>query len=129
MEAIALLISSLLFGGMTLYSFGFAAFVFSTLPPDLSRKTIRLAFPHFYFFVFSMSSISAVLLYFFDPIAAVVMGIIAATTIPTRQLLMPAINAASDTGARQRFKLLHSFSVLITLGQITGSAYVLLRFL
>ena len=54
MEAIALLINSLLFGGMTLYSFGFAAFVFSTLPPDLSRKTIRLAFPHFYFFVFSL---------------------------------------------------------------------------
>ena len=128
MEAIALLTSSLLFGGMTLYSFGFAAFVFSALPPDLSGQTIRKAFPHFYVFVFATSGISAVVLYFFDPIAAVVMGIISATTIPTRQFLMPAINAASDTEARQRFKILHSFSVLITLGQIIGSAYVLLRF-
>ena len=50
MESVALLLSSLLFGGMTLYSFGFAAFVFSALPPDLSRNTIRQAFPHFYIF-------------------------------------------------------------------------------
>ena len=128
MEAIALLTSSLLFGGMTLYSFGFAAFVFSALPPDLSGETIRKAFPHFYVFVFATSGISAVVFYFFDLLAAAVMGVISATTIPTRQLLMPAINAASDIGARQRFKLLHSFSVLITLGQIIGSAYVLLRF-
>ena len=51
MEFVALLLSSLLFGGMTLYSFGFAAFVFSALPPDLSGNTIRQAFPHFYMIV------------------------------------------------------------------------------
>lgn len=128
MESVALLLSSLLFGGMTLYSFGFAAFVFSALPPDLSGNTIRQAFPHFYIFVLATSTISATFLYFLDPVAAAVMVIISVTTIPTRQVLMPAINKASDSGARQRFTILHSLSVLITLGQIIGSGYVLTRF-
>ncbi len=128
MEFVALLLSSLLFGGMTLYSFGFAAFVFSALPPDLSGNTIRQAFPHFYIFVLATSAISATLLYFLDPVAAAVMVIISVITIPTRQILMPAINKASDSGARRRFKILHSLSVLITLSQIIGSGYVLTRF-
>ena len=128
MEFVALLLSSLLFGGMTLYSFGFAAFIFSALPPDLSGNTIRQAFPHFYIFVLATSAISATLLYFLDPVAAAVMVIISVITIPTRQILMPAINKASDSGARQKFKILHSLSVLITLSQIIGSGYVLTRF-
>ena len=128
MEFVALLLSSLLFGGMTLYSFGFAAFVFSALPPDLSGNTIRQAFPHFYIFVLATSAISATLLYFLDPVAAAVMVIISVITIPTRQILMPAINKASDSGARRKFKILHSLSVLITLSQIIGSGYVLTRF-
>ena len=128
METIALLFCSLLFGGMTLYSFGFAAFVFSALPPELSGQTIRQAFPHFYIFVFLTSVISAVLFYFLDPIAATVMAIIAVVTVPTRQILMPAINLASDHGAKQKFKILHSLSVLITLSQIIGCGYVLARF-
>ena len=128
METIALLFCSLLFGGMTLYSFGFAAFVFSALPPELSGQTIRQAFPHFYIFVLLTSVISAVLFYFLDPIAAAVMAIIAVVTVPTRQILMPAINLASDNGAKQKFKILHSLSVLITLSQIIGCGYVLARF-
>ena len=128
MEFVALLLISLLFGGMTLYSFGFAAFVFSALPPDLSGNTIRQAFPHFYIFVLATSAISATLLYFLDPVAAAVMVIISVITIPTRQILMPAINKASDSGARRRFKILHSLSVLITLSQIIGSGYVLTSF-
>ena len=70
----------------------------------------------------------AVLFYFLDPIAATVMAIIAVVTVPTRQILMPAINLASDHGAKQKFKILHSLSVLITLSQIIGCGYVLARF-
>ena len=47
----ALLVTALLFGGMVLYSFGFAAFVFSVLPMETAGPTIRRAFPHFYLFV------------------------------------------------------------------------------
>ena len=129
METIALLLASLLFGGMTLYSFGFAAFVFSALPPELSGNVIRQAFPHFYVFVIATSGVAATLLCFLDTIAAVVMGMIAVTTIPARQVLMPAINLASDHGAKKKFKFLHSLSVLITVSQIIGSGYILATFI
>ena len=50
-SALALLTTALLFGGMVLYSFGFAAFLFTALPAETAGPTIRRAFPHFYLFV------------------------------------------------------------------------------
>ena len=47
------------------------------------------------------------------------------TTIPLRQLLMPAINRATDTGNRLRFKWLHSVSVSVTLLHIIGTGWLL----
>lgn len=41
---------------------------------------------------------------------------------------MPAINAATDAGATQRFKVLHTLSVLITLVHIALAGWVLSRF-
>jgi hypothetical protein len=40
---------------------------------------------------------------------------------------MPAINRATDTGARARFKALHGLSVVITLAHIALAGYVLAR--
>ena len=37
-----LLVTALLFGGMVLYSFGFAAFVFTALPADVAGPLIKL---------------------------------------------------------------------------------------
>ena len=51
MLILAILATALLFGGMVLYSFGFAAFLFTALPPDIAGPTIRRAFPLFYLFV------------------------------------------------------------------------------
>ena len=48
MTTIALLTTALLFGGMTLFSFGFAAFLFTSLPAETASPLIRKAFPHFY---------------------------------------------------------------------------------
>lgn len=128
METVALLASALLFGGMVLYAFGFAAFVFSALPADIAGPTIRRAFPHFYLFVLAVAGISALLLFSFDLVAAGLMTLIAVSTVPTRQILMPAINAASDAKQRQRFKILHSLSVGITLAHIVMVGVVLARF-
>lgn len=129
METTALLITALLFGGMVLYAFGFAAFIFTALPADIAGPTIRRAFPHFYVFVMGVAGLAAILLAFRDPLAAGILAAIALTTAPTRQVLMPAINAASDAGKKQRFKVLHTLSVLITLLHIAGAALVLARFL
>jgi hypothetical protein len=124
----AILVTALLFGGMVLYSFGFAAFIFSSLPAELAGPTIRKAFPHFYVFVMATSLLAALLLWPIDPTSAILMAVILVTTLPTRQFLMPAINRATDAGQKLRFKWLHTISVLITLTHMALAAIVLTRF-
>jgi hypothetical protein len=129
MQTAALLVTALLFGGMVLYSFGFAAFVFSALPADQAGPTIRRAFPHFYVFVLVTSVIAAALLWPSDNVSATLLAIIAVTTIPTRQFLMPAINRATDSGAKALFDKLHKLSVFITISHMVMTGVVLARFL
>ena len=114
---------------MVLYSFGFAAFIFHVLPPSEAGPIIRRAFPYFYLFVIGSASISSIFIFPFDRMNAALLAMIAISTLPTRQLLMPAINRATDTSDRASFKLLHSLSVAITLSHIFMSAWVLLRFI
>ncbi len=123
----SLLVTALLFGGMVLYSFGFAAFVFTALPAETAGPLIRRAFPHFYLFVFVVSLLAALGTVSNDWIAATILAGIAVTVVFATQVLMPAINAATDAGAKARFKVLHSISVLITLAHIAGAAFVILR--
>jgi len=123
------LLVAILFGGMVLYSFGFAAFIFHALPPEVAGPTIRRAFPYFYLFVIGSAAISAILISPFDLISAAFLALIAITTLPTRQLLMPAINRATDRADRASFKLLHGLSVAITLSHIFMTGWVLLRFI
>lgn len=120
---------AILFGGMVLYSFGFAAFIFHALPPEVAGPTIRRAFPYFYLFVIVSSAISSILISPFDLISAAFLALIAITTLPTRRLLMPAINRATDRADRASFKLLHGLSVAITLSHIFMTGWVLLRFI
>jgi hypothetical protein len=128
MLILAILMTALLFGGMVLYSFGFAAFLFTALPADVAGPTIRRAFPMFYIFVLGTAAVAAALLWPADPLAAGLLALIAATVLPTRQILMPAINRATDIGAKDRFKVLHGLSVVITLVHIALAGYVLTRF-
>ncbi|MEQ8410291.1 MAG: DUF4149 domain-containing protein [Erythrobacter sp.] len=127
MTETALLLTALLFGGAVLYSFGFAAFVFSALPADLAGSLLRRAFPHFYLFVLGASAAGGALAAFADSISAAVLAAIAGTTLVARQILMPAINSARDGGRTDRFRLFHSLSVMITLAHIAGAAVALVR--
>ena len=123
----AILMTALLFGGMVLYSFGFASFLFSALPADQAGPLLRRAFPHFYVFVIGCALAGVALTASIDRTSALILGLIAATALLARQILMPAIHRATDTGNRRRFGGLHTGSVLITLGHIAGSAAVILR--
>lgn len=127
MPEIALLFTALLFGGMVLYSFGFAAFVFKALPADVAGPLIRRAFPLFYLFVFASSAVAAAVALAFDPVSSAMLVAVAVTTIVARQVLMPAINTATDQGAKTRFSVLHSLSVFVTLAHICAAAVVLVR--
>jgi Domain of unknown function (DUF4149) len=123
--SMAVLSTALLFGGMTLYSFGFAAFLFTALPAKTAGATLRRAFPWFYAFVIATSAAAALLWWSHDAVYAGVMAAVALTTVPARQLLMPAINRATDAGLRQRFKWLHGLSVVVTLGHIAATGWLL----
>jgi len=123
--SLAVLTTALLFGGMTLYSFGFAAILFSALPPQTAGLTLRKAFPWFYLFVIATATVAAALWWSHSAAYASLMAAVALTTVALRQLLMPAINRATDAGLRQRFKWLHSLSVLVTLGHIAASGWLL----
>jgi hypothetical protein len=123
--SLAVLSTALLFGGMTLYSFGFAAFLFTALPAKSAGETLRRAFPWFYAFVIATSTAAALLWWPRDAVFAAVMAGVAFTTVPVRQILMPAINRATDAGLRQRFKWLHGLSVVITLGHIAATGWLL----
>ena len=125
--SVAVLLTALLFGGMALYSFGFAAFLFTALPADTAGKALRRAFPHFYLFIIGTALLAAVCLWPHDAVAAALMALVAATTVPTRQLLMPAINRATDNGQRRQFAWLHGLSVVVTLAHIAAAGYVLVR--
>ena len=123
----SLLVVSLLFGGMFLFSAGFAAFLFRYLPPQDARMLIRKAFPLFYLFVIVVSGFATALCWRSDSFSAAWMAFVMLTTVAARQLLMPAINRATDLGYRKRFLWLHGFSVLLTLGHIVLAALVLVR--
>lgn len=129
MTILALLITALLFGGMMLYSFGFAAFLFSTMTAPLAGQTLRRAFPYLYLFVIFTAVFAAAAVYRHDRGSAVMLAVIALTTWPTRQYLMPAINQATDQAAKGRFKMLHGLSVAISLAQIALAGTVLARFI
>lgn len=127
MMTAAILTTALLFGGMVLYSFGFAAFLFSALPPDVAGRTIRRAFPMFYLFVLVTAALGALLLVPVDGVAAALLAVVAVTVLLTRQILMPAINHATDSGAKRRFRVLHGVSVGVTLVHILLAGYAIVR--
>jgi hypothetical protein len=54
---------------------------------------------------------------------------VAATTVPARQILMPAINQATDVGDKRRFNQLHGLSVVVTLLHLIGAGWVLTQFI
>ena len=135
MDILALLLTATLFGGMILYSFGFAPFLFTQLAPDQAGRAIRAAFPHYYLFVIAGALTAGLALMFTDPRAVALMGWVAALGIVSRQILMPMINAARDAEmageavAATRFKALHGASVAINFVQLGLIGWVLARFL
>jgi hypothetical protein len=110
---------------MLLFSASFAAFLFKSLPPEEARALIRKAFPSFYIFVAITSLIAALLALVSSLFSTSILALIFLTTIPNRQILMPAINAATDAKLKQRFLMLHGLSVVITLAHIIAVGFVI----
>jgi hypothetical protein len=132
MDAVATILTAILFGGMVLYSFGFAPFLFRQLAPDQAGPLIRAAFPWYYLLVILGALAAGLALIPVDGLSVALMGWVAALGVLSRQGLMPAINAARDRqlageDAGGRFALLHGASVAINLVQLALAGWVLLR--
>src|SRR5208337_2733716 len=95
-EFAALLLISTLFGGMMLYSFGFAPMVFRAMPPEDAGRFIRAAFPWYYLFVIATAGVGGAMLLLQDSRSGALAILIAIVAIYARQVLMPQINAARD---------------------------------
>lgn len=102
---------------------------FTALPPDVAGPTIRRAFPHFYLFVMASAALAAATLARHDGTGAAWLALITVTTLPTRQILMPAINRTTDQGRKARSRILHGLSVVVTPAHILMAGHVLARFL
>ena len=134
MTLIALFAAAALFGGMLLYSFGFAPLVFSKLPAPQASALLREAFPFYYLFVIAVALVAGVALLAVDTLSAWLMFVTLVIGVAARQLLMPAINRASDAraagdgSAGGAFKRLHGFSVVLNFVQLAAVGTVLARF-
>jgi hypothetical protein len=134
-EFAALLLVATLFGGMMLYSFGFAPIVFSALPAEDAGRFIRTVFPWYYLFVILTAGLGGLILLLSDVRSGVVVLAIAAGAVYARQVLMPRINATrdrqlhGDSWAKRRFGQLHGLSVGLNFVQLFAAGYALYRFL
>ncbi len=118
MYLLSILCVASLFGGMLLFAGGFGTLAFKLLDKAAARSFIRDTFPYFYLYVLANSGIAAVLSFFENKSAFLLLILIFVTTIPNRQFLMPAINNAADTGNKKTWGMLHGLSVIITLTHI-----------
>ena len=134
MRFLSLLASATLFGGMMLFSFGFAPLVFKTLDVGEAGRMLRQAFPWYYLFVLLFAALGAALMLSVDQPSSLLMAIIAGIALYTRQGLMPLINTARDQqvlgnlATSKRFARLHGVAVLLNFIQLFGVGLVLFRF-
>lgn len=96
MEIAALLAAATLFGGMALYSFGFAPLLFTRLPSEQAARLLREAFPWYYLFVIVTAGLAGILVVALDPFSALLLAATLLIGVVARQFLMPAINRARD---------------------------------
>ena len=127
MQIAALLLTACLFGGMVFFSAGFAPVLFKLLGLEATRPILRGTFPYYYLAVILLSTAAALAAMSASLTGAGLLGLIAGTTLYARQILMPRINAATDTGDQRRFHRLHGASVALQLAQIAACGYALVR--
>jgi len=124
---IALLLSALLFGGMSFFSFGFAPVLFKQLPMEQVRPLLRGTFPYYYLSVIALAAVTAMAAVFTDRVSATLVLVVALSTIYARQILMHQINAATDRGDKAAFGRLHGLSVVLQLAQIGLAGWAVVR--
>jgi len=89
--------------------------VFKKLESQQASSYLRAFFPRLYITLFVTTVIAGVAA--FDKTAQLILSVVAILFIVSFWPLTPAINNATDTGKIIKFKVLHSVSVFILIGQ------------
>ncbi|MEM9349948.1 MAG: DUF4149 domain-containing protein [Pseudomonadota bacterium] len=126
LDAVALLATAILLGGMTFFSFGFAPVLFKLLPLEQVRPILRGTFPYYYLAIIAFGAICTALALPQSTLAALILAVITLSTVYARQILMHQINNAADAEDKKKFGQLHGASVVIQLIQLGLCAWALL---
>jgi hypothetical protein len=107
-----------------------APVVFGELDIDSARRVLRRLFPRFFILGIGLTGIALMAAPFlqtddFVRTWSVVTLVAMLAAISMSLVLVPAINAAADSGNRRRFGMLHGASVILTLASLLGAIAVL----
>lgn len=125
------LLTALLLGGMSFFSFVLTPVAFSRMEPAVGSTVIRTMFP-VYYRVMAALSVSASLLVA-GTADALALAIVGGVFVAVLLMLRPRIARAreerdrGDFAAEKRFRFLHSASMAINLGQIAAVAIIFVR--
>ena len=97
--------------------------VFKKLESQQASSYLRAFFPRLYITLFVTTLIAGVAA--FDKTAQLILIIVAILFIASFWPLTPAINNATDAGKIIKFKVLHSVSVFILVGQLGAFLFLL----
>ena len=99
--------------------------VFKTLSPENAGKYLRAFFPRLYITLFSTTVVAAVVTY--DQSIQSILIVVAALFLLSLWPITPAINKATDSSEHIKFKVLHTLSVVILMGQLIAFIFLLLN--
>ena len=99
--------------------------VFKKLESQQASSYLRAFFPRLYITLFATTFIAA--LTAIDKTAQLILMTVAILFVVSFWPLTPAINIATDTGKTIKFKVLHSLSVFILVGQLGAFLFLLLN--
>ena len=97
--------------------------VFKKLESQQASSYLRAFFPRLYITLFATTFIAA--LTAIDKTAQLILITVAILFVVSFWPLTPAINIATDTGKTIKFKVLHSLSVFILVGQLGAFIFLL----
>ena len=125
-----ILITAAILSFMIFFPAVVATSVFKVLDEKASSKFLRIFFPKYYLFGFSLSCLGLLTsILKQDKISLFFFIFISLSFIFSKQILMPMINKAKDESKEIKFNKLHKLSVFINLLQIISCVVLLVMYL
>jgi hypothetical protein len=125
----SMVVTALLFGGMTTFAFFFTPLVFQLSEREDAATFLRRLFPIYDRVGCGVAIVAALPLLpgqSYGPEVVTLLSVAALFLIAAR-VLVPATNSARESGADGRWRLLHRLSVLLHTGQLIAVLVVFIR--